>query len=83
MAMADELLQFIVTREHEHRDQMDELDLFHNQEKEKMADHIEDLERHIKKLEAKIIEKDGVVDTTDAPRLDISEMKPIRIVAYR
>jgi len=81
--VVDQLTSTMILEVHEHRDQMNEVDLNHNEEKEKMADHIDDLHRHIEKLEAQIIESVGTVDTTDKPRLDISEMRPRRIVAYR
>jgi hypothetical protein len=68
---------------HEHRDQMNETDAHHNAEKEKMADHIDDLRRYIKELVEQVVSKGEVVDTSNEPRLDISEMRPTRIVAYR
>ena len=81
--VVDQLTSTMILEVHEHRDQMNEVDLNHNEEKEKMADYIDDLHRHIEKLEAKIIESVGTVDTTDKPRLDISEMRPRRVVAYQ
>ena len=81
--VVDQLTSNLLLEVHEHRDQMNEVDLNHNEEKEKMADYIDDLHRHIEKLEAQIIESVGTVDTTDKPRLDISEMRPRRVVAYQ
>ena len=81
--VVDQLTSTMILEVHEHRDQMNEVDLNHNQEKEKMADYIDDLHRHIEKLEEQIIQSEGTVDTTDKPRLDISEMRPRRVVAYQ
>ena len=68
---------------HEHRDQMNETDAHHNEEKEQMANHIDDLRNYIKELTEQVVSKGEVVDTSNEPRLDISEMRPTRIVAYR
>lgn len=79
-----ELLLHNLTMEiHERIDQVGDTDSFHKEEKEKMADHIDDLRRYIKNLEEQIVGNGGVVDTTNEPRLDISDMRPVRIVAYK
>lgn len=83
LIITEQLINQMMTETHEHRDQMNETDSWHNEQKEKLCDHIEDLQRYIKKLEEKIVEANGVVETTDCPYLDISEMKPVRILAYR
>ena len=82
-ATIDQLLQFICLKEHEHRDSYDECVQHYNQQLEKCIDHIEDLQRYIDKLQKLVEDKNGVVDTTDEPRLDISEMRPRRVVAYQ
>ena len=82
-ATIEQLLQFICLKEHEHRDSYDECVQHYNEQLEKCIDHIEDLQRYIDKLQKLVVDKNGVVDTTDEPRLDTSNMKPIRIVAYR
>jgi hypothetical protein len=82
-ATIDQLLQFICLREHEHRDSYDECVQHYNEQLEKCIDHIDDLERYIKKLEAQIVDKKGGVETTNKPCLDTSDMKPVRVVAYR
>ena len=79
----DQLTTKLIIEVHEHRDQMDEVDAHHKEEKEKMADYIDDLHRYIEKLETQIVESKGTVDTTDKPYLDISEMRPQRVVAYQ
>ena len=81
--VTDTLLNNMSLELHEHRDQIKELDAFHNEEKEKMADHIDDLRRYIQTLVEQVVAKGEVVDTTNEPRLDISDMRPTRIVAYR
>ena len=81
--VVDQLTNNLILEVHEHSDQMKELDTHYNEEKEKMADHIDDLRRYIEKLETQIVEKEGTVDTTNKPRLDISEMRPQRVVAYQ
>ena len=82
-ATIDQLLQFICLKEHEHRDSYDECVQHYNEQLEKCIDHIEDLRRYIDKLHKLAVDNNGVVDTTDEPRLDTSDMKPVRIVAYR
>jgi len=82
-ATIDQLLGFICLREHEHRDQLEEWRLHYNQQLEKCIDHIEDLEFYIAKLEKQIVENKGTVETTNKPRLNTSDMKPIRVVAYQ
>lgn len=81
--ITESLLHHMIIEVHEHRDQMTETEQWHLGHKEKLVDHIEDLYGHIKKLEEEIIEAEGVVETTDCPRLDISEMKPQRVVWFR
>ena len=81
--VTDLLLHNTALELHEHRDQYNELDAWHKEEKEKMADHIDDLRRYIKELVEQVVAKGEVVDTTNEPRLDINEMRPKRIVAYR
>ena len=81
--IVDQLLHQITMQVHEHRDNMEELEHHYKEEQEKLTDHIEDLYRYIKKLEEKVVEADGVVETTDCPHLDISDMKPERVVAYK
>ena len=81
--VVDQLTNNLILEVHEHSDQMKELDTHHNEEKEKMADYIDDLHRYIEKLETQIVESKGTVDTTDKPYLDISEMRPQRVVAYQ
>jgi len=82
-ATIDQLLQFMCLKEHEHRDSYDECVQHYNEQLEKCIDHIEDLQRYIDKLQKLVADKEGVVDTTDEPYLDTSDMKPIRVVAYR
>jgi len=82
-ATIDQLLGFICLREHEHRDQLEEWRLHYNQHLEKCIDHIEDLRDYIDKLQKQIVDNKGTVDTTNEPRLDTSDMKPVRVVAYR
>ena len=81
--VTDLLLHKMSIQLHEHRDQYNELDAWHKEEKEKMADHIDDLRRYIEGLVEQVVATGGVVDTTNEPRLDISDMRPKRIVAYR
>ena len=68
---------------HEHRDQMNETDAHHNEEKEQMANHIDDLRNYIKELIEQVVSKGEVVDTSNEPRLDIEEMRPTRIKAWQ
>ena len=81
--IVDQLLQQMISAVHEHRDTIEELEQLYKSEAEKMTDHIDDLYCYIKKLEEKVVEAKGVVETTDCPRLDISEMKPERVVWFR
>lgn len=80
--VVEQLLNQLIIEVHEHRDQMKETDTWHNEHKEKLIDHIEDLNRYAKRLEREILEAKGSVETTDCPFLDYEEMKPKRVVAY-
>jgi riboflavin synthase len=81
--VVEQLLNHMILEVHEHRDQMKENNQFHEEEKERLCDHIEDLRCYIKKLEEQVVDAGGVVETTGQPYLDIGEIKPIRVVAYR
>jgi len=82
-ATIDQLLHFICCKEHEHRESHDECVQYYNEQLEKCIDHIDDLNRYIIKLQKLVVDKEGVVDATDCPYLDTSDIKPVRVVAYR
>jgi hypothetical protein len=81
--IVEKLLHHMILEVHEHSDQINELNQFHEEEKEKLCDYIDDLIRYMKKLEEQVVDAGGVVETTGQPYLDISKIKPIRVVAYR
>ena len=61
----EEVLRYLSMREHELRDNYEELDKFHGCQKNTLCDHIESLDDYIASLEAQIVKANGVVDTTD------------------
>ena len=83
-AVIAQLVDLIITNEHEQRDRYEESHYQHNEQKERMYDYINDLRRYIEKLEAEIIEKNGVLETTGKPHhVKLDDCKPQRIVAYK
>ena len=67
-AITDQLLHFIVERENDHRDTIQEHELYHNTQKTHLIEYIKDLRRWIETLESQIVDMDGKLDTTERPQ---------------
>ena len=62
----EEVLRYISMREHEIRDEQEEVEKFHGCQKNSLCDHIERLDDYITSLEAQVVKANKVVDTTNS-----------------
>jgi hypothetical protein len=81
-AVVQQLIEMLIEKELEHREDLDESETQLKMQIEEMADYISDLERYTKKLEGVVIEKCGKIETTGKPSVRDLGRLPKRIIAY-
>jgi hypothetical protein len=81
-AVIAQLIEMIVEKEREHKEDLDESTLELKMQIEMLADYISDLERYTKKLEDTVVKKCGKVETTSKPTVKDLGKLPKRIIAY-
>ena len=81
-AVVQQLIEMIIDKELEHREDLADSTIQLKMQIEMLADYLKDLERYTKNLEDTVIKKCGKIETTGKPTIKDLGKLPKRIIAY-